>query len=143
MKRAIGCSLLAVCLTFATGASANSFKLKGSLVGNPTAKVTVKVKKNGSGIVAVKGMKFTNVPATCSDGSGGVIGGSINPFPVDKNNFNRKGRISGAGITNGFLKVGGHFSRGGKAISGKVRFSFKIDSGAGCGTDDLRWKAQK
>ena len=51
--------------------------------------------------------------------------------------------MRGVGIDKGYFKASGKFRRGGKAVKGRVRFAFKTAPGAGCGTDSVRWRAEK
>ena len=124
-------------------ASAEKIKLSGSVVGVPTSSVKMGVLKKHGDIKAVTQITFARVPVTCADGTGGAIRGELAPFRVRGKDFTRKGPIRGIGINNGFLRVAGKFSRGGKVAKGKVRFSFQNNAGAGCGTDDVSWKATR
>lgn len=124
-------------------ASAKSYTLKGTVAGVTTAKVTVKVKvKKGGQIARINALEFKQVPVTCADGSSGAISASFPAFPVRGKDFTRRTKITGVGIDEGFVRVAGAFRRGGKTAKGQVRFAFQ-SGGAGCGTDDVAWKAVK
>lgn len=131
-------------LALAASASAAKLKLRGQIVGQPQSKAQITViRDRHNNLQAVGRIKFTKVTATCDDGTGGAISGSDpRQFPISGKNFTRKTRVQGVGIDHGYFKATGKFRRGGKAVKGSVRFAFKTTSGAGCGTDSVRWRAE-
>ena len=144
MKKAGLCAAVVLAsLAVAVPAQADKLRLQGSLIGVPTATVKMGVQKKHGDIKRVTSITFKHVPVNCADGSAGEIQGQLLGFGVRGREFTRKGPIRGTGIHNGFLRVAGKFSRGGKVAKGKVRFSFQNDAGAGCGTDDVDWKARR
>ncbi|HEX2129581.1 MAG TPA: hypothetical protein VHF58_10240 [Solirubrobacterales bacterium] len=144
MKKAGLCAAaILVSLAVAVPAQADKLKLRGSLIGVPTATVKMGVEKRHGDIKRVTSITFKRVPVNCADGTGGEIQGQLTGFGVRGKDFTRKGPIRGTGINNGFLRVAGKFSRGGKVAKGNVRFSFQNNAGAGCGTDDVNWKARR
>ncbi|MQA74448.1 MAG: hypothetical protein GEU88_08950 [Solirubrobacterales bacterium] len=143
MRKIGACAALVAALALPATASAEKVKLEGTVTDVPSSKVKVGVKKKHGEIRKITSMKFRKVPVTCSDGSSGAINGNLPLFPVRGNDFTRKAKIRGTGIESGFVKVAGKFRRGGKVVKGTVRFSFKSESGAGCGTDEQAFKATK
>ena len=143
MRKIAACAAVVAALALPATASAEKFKLEGNIIGVDASEVTVGVQKRHGEIRRIGSMKFRRVPVTCSDGSQGAINGNLPSFPVRGKEFTRKATIQGTGIDSGFVRVSGRFRRSGRVLKGSVRFSFKADSGAGCGTDDQRYKASK
>jgi hypothetical protein len=142
--RKIGvCAAVVAALALPATASAEKLKLEGKVIGVAESKVAVGVQKRHGEIRRIGSMRFRRVPVTCSDGSQGAIDGNLPSFPVRGKSFTRKATIQGTGIDSGFVKVSGRFRRSGRVVKGSVRFSFKAEGGAGCGTDVRRYKASK
>jgi hypothetical protein len=131
-------------LVLAAGASAETLRLKGQVVGQPRSKAEVTVVRDKhNNLKAIKKLKFTRIAATCSDGTSGAISGADpRPFAIHGKNFTRKTRVLGTGIDHGYFKATGKFRRGGKAAKGTVRFAFKTTAGAGCGTGRVLWRGE-
>ena len=131
-------------LVLPAGANAGKVTLHGSLAGQPKSGVRVTVQKQHGNLGKVTQLKFTKVAALCDDGSGGLIAGQITrAFRVSGNKFTKKTRVGGVGIDKGYFRASGTFRRGGKNLAGRVRFSFKTTTGAGCGTGNVRYQAAK
>ena len=90
-------------------------------------------------------LKFQRVPLNCEDGQGGAISGrTLGSYAVRGKDFTRRTKISGTGIRERHLPRRGQVpAAAARSPSGSVRFSIKRTDGVGCGTGDLRWKAQK
>ncbi len=145
MRRIATFAGLALALALpATAAGAGKIALKGEVVGVPTSGVAITITKDQASIGKITKLNFNRVPLSCSDGQTGVVSGSsTRSFEVRGKNFTRRTRIAGPGIQNGFFRVSGKFRRGGRVAKGFVRFSLKTTTGAGCGSDNVRWKAAK
>jgi hypothetical protein len=131
-------------LAFPTSALAGKVKLNGAVAGSPKSKVTFVVQKKNGNLGKITKMKFTKVNVNCSDGTAGLIGGqSTKAFRVSGNHFTKKSKIFGTGIDKGYFRASGKFRRGGKQLTGKVRFSIRTTSGAGCGTGNVKFAAAK
>ncbi len=144
MRRIGICAGLVLVMVFPATALAEQIKLKGEIVGVPTSGVRITITKDDGAIGKISKLSFNRVPLTCSDGSAASVSGSaLQAFEVRGKNFTRRTSIAGPGIQNGFFRVSGKFRRGGKTAKGFVRFSLKTTTGAGCGTDNVRWKASK
>ena len=141
---AVAVTTAVTALTVAAGASAVTIKLKGEVVGQPKSNVQVTVRKEHGDLTKITKLVFKRVAATCEDGTGGAINGSDpRDFSISGKNFTRKTRVLGPGIDHGYFKSSGRFRRGGKALTGKVRFAFKTTAGVGCGTGNPKFKAAK
>ncbi len=143
MRKAGLCVALACVLALPATASANTYKLKGGIVGSPGTGVTAKVKKTSGKVKQIRSLEFKRVPVRCDDGSTGTLNSTFPQFGLNGKDFTRRTRIEGTGIQNGFVRVSGKFRRNGRVVKGFVRFSFKSSAGSGCGTDNVRWKAKK
>lgn len=144
MRRVAMLAVFVVALALPAAATAGKIKLDGGVTGAQGSNVQLTVTKNGGEIGKITKLKFQRVPLNCQDGQAGAISGrSLRSFPVSGRDFTRRTKISGVGIKKGFFRVSGKFRRGGKVAKGSVRFSIKRTDGVGCGTGDVRWKAQK
>ena len=134
---------LACVLALPATAGANTYKLRGGIVGSPGTGATAQVKKKSGEIKQIRSLEFKRVPVRCEDGSTGTLNATFPQFGVNGKDFTRRTRIQGTGIQNGFVRVSGKFRRNGRVVKGFVRFSFKSSAGSGCGSDTVRWKARK
>lgn len=139
---AIAVALIA--LAFPTGALAGKVKLKGAVAGQPKSNVTFVVQKHNGNLGKITKMKFTKIGVNCNDGTAGLIGGqTTKPFRVSGNHFTKKTKLFGTGIDKGYFRASGSFRKGGKQVTGKVRFSLKAETGAGCGTGNVKYAAAR
>jgi hypothetical protein len=147
MRKVALFATLVLALTVAVPASssaAGKLRLTGAVAFAPGSKVQLTVTKKRGHIGKITKLKFQRLPLNCQDGQAVAISGrTLRSFPVRGKDFTRRTKISGTGIRNGFFRVTGKFRRGGKVAKGAVRFSIKRTDGVGCGTGDLRWKAEK
>jgi hypothetical protein len=144
MRRVAVLAVFALALALSATATAGKVQLGGAVSAAPGSKVKLTITKQGGEIRKITKLKFQRVPINCQDGQGGAITGrALRSFPVSGKDFTRKTRIQGVGIQKGYFRVSGKFRRGGKVAKGSVRFAIQRPDGVGCGTGDLRWKAEK
>jgi hypothetical protein len=137
--------VLVFILALPATAGAAKVKLDGAVVGQPDSRAQITVRKRHHKLRQVTKLAFSKVDVSCQDGTAGQISGHVTrSFAIRGKDFTRKSRLDAIGIDNGYFKATGRFRGGGKSVSGKVRFAFKLSSnGTGCGTGEVRWKASK
>ena len=119
-------------------------RLSGGIVGQPRSKAQVTVLRNeNKKLKAILDVKFTRITAECDDGTSGTISGQDpRRFGIGGKSFTRKTRVVGTGIDHGYFRATGKFRRGGKAVDGKVTFTFTLNGGAKCDTGQVAWRAE-
>jgi hypothetical protein len=145
-RRAVVLTVPVALLALTPAASqAASLHHDGEFANAPGASISLTVTKSGGKLRKVRGIRFADIPVTCSDASQLTIGGEIAlPIPVRKSRFGKEGLLQAAGTTDGIVRVAGRLTGGGRRATGALTISFRLaTTGASCSTGEQSWSTQR